>query len=352
MTSTARLCVVLTFCWLVAGTISTMAQQQSQGRVVRDGAAIWRLDVSVMAATVRAGTTLEITGQSDQWYEVVIPDALGGRGERGLIARSQVQLDPGSPEPPAKRLRGNVPLGSQRTQRAVAPVQPMRPARPAFPKAFVGLGGGYQHTANSFTDSVTFQQNAEDGHFDTAYTVARAPSLSVAVGAMITPVVGIGVTATRFARATPGAFSAAIPHPFFFNAPRTVGAQLSGLEREELGLHGQVRAVWGIRARVQVAAFGGPSLFRVTQDVVVDFASTENYPFDTVTFQSALVERGRKTQIGFNAGGEAAVFLTHNVGAGVTTTFARGDVDITAGDRTTRVRAGGVTTNVGLRLRF
>jgi len=81
---------------------------------------IWRSDASIAVAVVNVGTVLELTGRSERWYEVIIPKSLGGRGDRGLIAVSQVKLLEGSNPPPARALRGSPP-----------PAQIPRPAPPA-----------------------------------------------------------------------------------------------------------------------------------------------------------------------------------------------------------------------------
>ena len=86
------------------------ALAQFRGTVAVDGAIIWRSDVSVPAAVVSQGTVLELTGRSERWYEVIIPEHLGGRGDRGLIAIGQVKLLEGSEPPPARELRGSPPV--------------------------------------------------------------------------------------------------------------------------------------------------------------------------------------------------------------------------------------------------
>ena len=87
------------------------ALAQSRGTVLTSQATIWRVDATVVLAVVKAGTELEITGRTDRWYEVILPPSLGGRGERGLIAISQVKLLAGSPQPPPTTLR-SVPAPS------------------------------------------------------------------------------------------------------------------------------------------------------------------------------------------------------------------------------------------------
>ena len=327
---------------------AAFAQASSQGRVVRDGATIWRADVSIVAATVRAGTTLDLTAQSERWYEVLVPAALGGRGERGLIARSQVQLLPGSPEPPIRPLRGSPAISAPPPQRAAAV-----PRTAVFPRGFVSLNGAYQTTSNDFRETVTFRENAEDGRFDADYSVRAVPGLDMSGGGMISPTIGVGAAISRFSRSTPGTFSGSIPHPFFYNAPRSISAEIAGLKREELAVHAQMRGGFPVGSRFQALVFGGPSLFRVKQGIVADFSYADSYPYDEATFQAAQLISPTKSQIGFNVGGDVAFFFTRQVGIGFTTMFSRATVDLpTADGRTAQVRAGGIHTGGGLRLRF
>src|SRR5687767_5026243 len=78
---------------------------------------IWRADVTVPAATAPLGTQLEVTAQSSRWYEVIIPASLGGHGERGIIARSQVRIAGDLTRIPAKTLRGDPPTQIDETGR-------------------------------------------------------------------------------------------------------------------------------------------------------------------------------------------------------------------------------------------
>ena len=80
---------------------------QAQVRVTADNAIIWRADASVPAASARLDTVLDATARSDAWFEVVIPENLGGRGERGMIAASQVIAVSGVASLPCHTLKAN-----------------------------------------------------------------------------------------------------------------------------------------------------------------------------------------------------------------------------------------------------
>jgi hypothetical protein len=330
------------------------AQAQSQGRVVVETAIIWRTDSPIVVGSARMGMVLDLTARSDRWYEVVVPPSLGGRGERGLIARSQVQLLPGSTEPPERALRGSAPVPPPRGGPGPAqrPVTRRTRPRPMLP-GFVSVNGTYQTRTTGFQDTQAFRVNVEDSQFTTAYTLESGPAFDVGAGGLVTNHFAIGGAFTRFSQSSPGVLTAAVPHPFFFNRPRMVSGSVDELDREELAGHLQARFVWPFTPRFRASAFGGPSIFRVTQGIVTNFSYGESYPYDTATFEGATTTESKKTGIGYNVGGDATFFVTRRIGAGFSVTFARATLKVpTTGSRTVEVDAGGLQAGGGLRLRF
>ena len=220
-------------------------------------------------------------------------------------------------------------------------------------RGFVSVNGGYQTTANNFRDGAIYRRNAEDGRFDTTYTVKAGPTFDVAGGGIVWRRLGIGVGVSRFTLATPTHLAGSIPHPFFFNLPRAVSADVGGLKREELAVHVQARAIVPAGQHVQVMLFGGPSFFQVKQDVVTDFTYTDSYPYDEASFRSATSSTQTKSKIGFNAGGDFAFFFTRQVGVGAAVQFSGTTIPLTsAGGGAADVKVGGVQAGGGLRLRF
>jgi hypothetical protein len=221
------------------------------------------------------------------------------------------------------------------------------------PRGFVSIDGGYQGGTEDFSNGGTFTQYLEQANFDNDYDVKPGPQLNVAGGIRLWRALHAGVSVTRFTRTTPVRVSGAIPHPFFFSRPRSIEGDVTSLKREEVAVHVQARAVFAATPRVQVALFGGPSMFNVTQGVVGGVQYSESYPFDTATFQSATTSTAKESQIGFNAGGDVAYFFMKNVGIGVSAQFSRAEVTLPAGnatDATTKV--GGIQAGAGIRLRF
>ena len=219
-------------------------------------------------------------------------------------------------------------------------------------RGFVIVNGGYQLTANDFTDGATRRENAEDGRFDSTYGVKGGPSLDVAGGAVLWRRLGVGVGFSRFSVATPSTVTASIPHPFFFNRARAVNGDATDLKREEVAIHVQMRAVVPIGARFQAMVFGGPSFFRVKQGMVTDVTYTDSYPYDVATFRGATTTAGSASKMGFNGGGDLAFFFTRQIGLGTTVQFAGTTVEMPATGGPRDIKVGGVKAGGGLRLRF
>lgn len=123
--------------------VSASVAAQTQVRVIRDSATIWRSDAAFALTTVNAGTVLDVVGrQGERWYVVEVPRENGGDGKLGLIAVSQVEAISGGVPPPQAvrppRSRANRPPGpSAQTQRSANPSR-----RPLALFGFGDLGYG------------------------------------------------------------------------------------------------------------------------------------------------------------------------------------------------------------------
>ena len=230
-----------------------------------------------------------------------------------------------------------------------------KPSRPQpIDRIYVSVNGAFQTGGDDFGETVTFRENAEDGRFSTDYAVKSGPALNVSVGASLWRNIGVGVGVTRYSKNTPAAFSASVPHPFFFNRPRQVEGEVAGIEREELAVHLQARATFVPTERVQAVVFGGPSFFTVKQDIVNDFELTEAYPYDTATFSRGIFTTVDESKMGFNVGADVGYFFTRQIGIGGSVQWAATTIDAPAsgGTGTFEISAGGFQAGAGLRLRF
>jgi opacity protein-like surface antigen len=134
--------------------VASVSYAQSRGVVTTDRAIIWRIDTSVVAAIVDAGVELTLMGRSERWFEVVVPERFGGRGETGLIATGQVRLVPGSELPPVRSLRGGPPAEPSAAAAQSPDARPILEDPPVAVRAF-GQGGIVGFSARKSIEAVT-----------------------------------------------------------------------------------------------------------------------------------------------------------------------------------------------------
>jgi hypothetical protein len=230
--------------------------------------------------------------------------------------------------------------------------RPAPAARRGAIGGFLTVGGGYQSATKGFTDSSTFAVNAENAQLSTAYEIESGPILSLAGGIRFTRLLSAGAAFTRYSVSGAGALTASIPHPFFFNRPRQISGDISGLDRREHAVHIQVRATVPAGRNLEVGVYGGPSFFSVTQTVVSSVDYDEEYPYDTATFSGAPTKSADESGIGFNVGGEITYLFTRQVGVTGGVQFARASLSIPGADGDVDITAGGLQTLVGLHVKF
>ena len=218
-------------------------------------------------------------------------------------------------------------------------------------KVFISVNGLFQVTSNDFDDSATIRVNAENGRFDTDYDVGGGFAFDVSGAFVVWQNLAVGAGVTTFSTSTPTAIDAQVPHPFFFNQPRTVTGEFEG-DRSELAVHIQAKWIAPVSDKLLVTVFGGPSFFQVEQTIVTDFEYTESYPFDTATFSRAIASDQSESTMGFHVGGDVAYYFSNQVGVGGMVQYSRATVEMTVPSGTADVKAGGLQVGGGLRLRF
>ena len=100
---------------------------------------------------------------------------------------------------------------------------------------------------------------------------------------------------------------------------------------------------------VEIALFGGPTVFQVRQDLVSGIAFEQRYAYTAATATGAQTRERSGMATGYHAGAEVAFYFSDQVGVGGTVRFSRARLDLGSGDA---IEAGGLQTSGGLRLRF
>jgi Outer membrane protein beta-barrel domain len=211
----------------------------------------------------------------------------------------------------------------------------------------------YQSTPINFETNSKVDVYQEQGDFRTEHRGKPGPLFDITAGAGIKGNLGVGY-ATSYRRQTDHSrISGAVPHPFYFNQARAVSG-VGSLKREDLAFH--LAAIWmmPVSERLQVSLFGGPTYFRVTQDMVGTVELNEVFPFDQPEYKGITASSQRGSRVGYNAGADVSMFFTRRLGVGGLVRYSQGNVEMSVPGGTTKqsIKAGGLQTGAGLRVRF
>jgi hypothetical protein len=225
-------------------------------------------------------------------------------------------------------------------------------AQTAKSRGTVYANGGYQTGTESMTVTGTIVANADTGSFTSTFKPKSGTSIDVGGSARVWKALSVGVAYTTFSADGQPDVSAEIPHPFFFNQPRSVSGQV-GVSRSEKAFH--IRAVFTSAPgkKIQFSAFGGPVVFSVTQDVVTGVSYSDAYPYDSATFASASTKQVSQSKTGFGGGADVAYYFTDHIGLGASATLAKATITTAQSDGTSlSIKVGGAIVGIGLRVRF
>ena len=218
---------------------------------------------------------------------------------------------------------------------------------------WVSFNGATQATATTFTDNVGFIEFHEDADFDADYAVGTGTVFDGGAGVRLANGLGFGVAVSRFERPDPVSIDARIPHPFFFDRPRSLTGSESDLTRLETAVHVEVRWFESVGDRVELAVFGGPTLFNVQQDLVTAIGFDHVYPYNEASLASTNTTAMSASTIGFHAGADIGFYFSETVGLGALIRYSGGSVDLPGeGENMVPVDAGGFHVGGGLRLKF
>ena len=219
----------------------------------------------------------------------------------------------------------------------------------------VSVNFGTQFISDAFMNTVPLRLYDEDGSFDAHYDVAWQHALDGGIAMRFRDRFdrfAVGVAGSHVAEPVTARIDAAVPHPFFFDFPRTESGTLRGLTRREIGVHVQGQYWWTPIDRLLLRGGLGPTLFIARQELVSTVGVHERgIDYD----QIVLGDYGTRTvttgSVGFNVGVDGSWFLTERLGVGLRVRYTRGTATVGLGNEaSTPLELGGTFIAGGLRL--
>lgn len=223
-------------------------------------------------------------------------------------------------------------------------------------RGYINVGWGVESGSTSMSDTRTATVYEESATVTSTSNFTSGSLFDVGVGLRIWRNVIVAAAYHQEQNDTEGQLTGSIPSPVFFNRPRTLSQAVPGLERKEKAVHLQFGWVVPLGAKMDVMVTGGPSFFRLEQEVVsnVTFGEQGGNFSTVVASPSESVRKQSKT--GFNVGADATYIVWQNdsirVGAGGFARFTKADMNIEMLTSSQPTQVGGMQFGFGARLRF
>ena len=217
--------------------------------------------------------------------------------------------------------------------------------------AIVSTHGGLQVSTNRLAQASELDKYVEPAPFTAELPKAAVPFVDGGVTVRLWKNLGVGAAVSFLSNMDDAEVRAEIPHPFYFDRPRSIAGEAS-VGHRELAFH--PGAAWLIESRrLDVLVFGGPSLFRLDQGLVTDVSFDEEFPYDTATFTEADVVRVQASKTGVHLGVDVTWKRSRrwNVGGLFRYSRARFPLAVDGLDAGT-ASVGGVMAGVGVRHGF
>jgi hypothetical protein len=217
----------------------------------------------------------------------------------------------------------------------------------------VDISAGQQTTTTQFSQAGTFEEFLENASFNVANKVKTDAFYDAGFNVRLWRSLSAGVALSYFTKADSAAVQATIPHPFFFDRPRAISGQGTGLKRTETGVH--IVAAWTVPVtdRFELTFSGGPSVFQLQQDLIQRVSYSQSYPYDAAQFTGVTSQRIKGQAVGGHVGADVTWKLSRHLGIGTAVRYSRATFDASIGSSdSTPFDVGGFHAGGGLRLMF
>jgi hypothetical protein len=214
------------------------------------------------------------------------------------------------------------------------------------------LNGVFDVSALSYGQSIGFTEFLEPGSLRTEYDADAAPGFDFGLQVRLFGPVGLMASYAAVERDAGGSYSLEVPHPLYFDQPRSASGDLPSLSYSEKVVHLGVGYAGG-SSDLDLAFFGGVSLFTVETELVEELDYGQSYPFDTISIAGTPRRTQKESPAGFHVGARVDYRFSRVFGLGIQARYSRARVELVApDDSVTELDAGGFQVAAGVRLYF
>ena len=218
---------------------------------------------------------------------------------------------------------------------------------------YFNINGAIQTGDSRFTQTLREPIYGEEATYNLTHEFSGGGMFDFSFGGRVWSNFAAGLAVTAFNTTSSLTLNGTVPHPLFFDRPRTVTSQQDVLDHRQLGYHVQLSWFVPVNDKLDVALFGGPSFFSVDQQLATQVTVAESgEPFDTVTVSQVVTQKASESGTGGNVGVDVTYLFTDVIGGGVMLRWASGTVDLTTADGPQSIDVGGFQVGFGARVRF
>ncbi len=223
-------------------------------------------------------------------------------------------------------------------------------------RVYLNIGFGVESGSTDASDTKQYTLYDEIATTNTSMTWTSGSFFGGGADFRVFKNLTVGVSYHQETNSTDSAITGTVPHPIFFNRSRNLTATAGGLFRRENATHLSVGWIVPISAKLDVLVSGGPSFFRLQQDVVTDVIIAERGGAFTEIVVAPSVSTQKRSAKGYNVGADVTYMLWQNdsvrLGAGGFFRYAQAktNVRLLVSDFDTTV--GGLQFGFGARIRF
>jgi hypothetical protein len=218
---------------------------------------------------------------------------------------------------------------------------------------FVSVFGGFQGGTRDLTDTRAVTIYEEGGSITATQRFGGGGLLWVGGGVKVWQSFLVGVALSRTSDTYNTNLTALVPHPLFFNQPRTAEAQAGGLKHGETAVH--VQAIWmiPIADRLDLGVSIGPSFVNVTHSFVTDLGIEEvGFPFTQANIGRVVTSEVSDSAIGVNVGADVTYTVMRQFGVTGALRYVRATARMGVAGQVQDVDAGGFQLGIGGRFTF
>jgi opacity protein-like surface antigen len=223
-------------------------------------------------------------------------------------------------------------------------------AQPADTRFKLLVDGVYAFKLD-YGEARSFEEFAEAGSLAVDYANEAGFGFGGGLQFDLTPRIGARAFVSYVNRDGTASFEASLPHPLYFDQPRSVSGELSGLAYKETSFDLDL-VFTGRSGPLDFSLFAGGSLIKVEADLAGRLVKNEAYPYDEVDASLGTASVS-DSPIGFNAGAGLDFRFSARVAFGAQFLYRNAKAKLATSDGgTLELDAGGPHVTAGLRFMF